>query len=173
MTLDNQRNNITDVIWISWTSVRCPSVKFKVYCCELRNLHFGNRWWIMYFGPSDCIYVLFKWSTIRVYFFHVWWNIFHLSKQSKACRCTYSCAVSTCIRIILIINSLWSHGVILCLTHWGRDKMAAFFQTTFSNTFAWMRMFEFRLRSQWNLFLRFQQKYPSIILDNGLAPIKQ
>ena len=26
------------------------------------------------------------------------------------------------------------------LTHWGRDKMAAIFQTTFSNTFSWMKM---------------------------------
>ena len=30
------------------------------------------------------------------------------------------------------------------LTHWGRDKMAAIFQT-FSNAFSWMKMFEFGL----------------------------
>ena len=29
------------------------------------------------------------------------------------------------------------------LTHWGRDKMAAVFQTTFSNAFSWMKMYEF------------------------------
>ena len=38
------------------------------------------------------------------------------------------------------------------LTHWGRDKMAAVFQTTFSNAFSWMKMCEFRLRFHWNLF---------------------
>ena len=42
------------------------------------------------------------------------------------------------------------------LTHWGRDKMAAIFQTTFSNAFSWMKMYEFRLRFHWSLFLRFQ-----------------
>ena len=31
------------------------------------------------------------------------------------------------------------------LTHWGRDKMAAIFQTTFFNAFSWMKMYEFRL----------------------------
>ena len=38
------------------------------------------------------------------------------------------------------------------LTHWGRDKMAAIFQTTFSNAFPWMKMCEFRLRFHWILF---------------------
>ena len=42
------------------------------------------------------------------------------------------------------------------LTHWGRDKMAAVFQTTFSNAFSWMKMHEFRLRFHRNLFPRVQ-----------------
>ena len=42
------------------------------------------------------------------------------------------------------------------LTHWGRDKMAAIFQTTFSNGFSWMKMFEFRFKFHWSLFLRVQ-----------------
>ena len=40
------------------------------------------------------------------------------------------------------------------LTHWGRDKMAAIFQTTFSNAFSWMKMFKLRLRFHWSLFPR-------------------
>ena len=40
------------------------------------------------------------------------------------------------------------------LTHWGPDKMAVIFQTTFSNAFSWMKMNEFRLRFHWNLFPR-------------------
>ena len=40
------------------------------------------------------------------------------------------------------------------LTHWGRDKMAAIFQTTFSNGFSGMKMYEFRLTFHWGLFLR-------------------
>ena len=47
--------------------------------------------------------------------------------------------------------NVWRH-----LTHWGRDKMAAISQTTFSNAFSWMKMYEFHLRFHWNLFLRFE-----------------
>ena len=42
------------------------------------------------------------------------------------------------------------------LTYWGRDNMAAMFQTTFLNAFTWMKMPEFRLRFHLNLFLRVQ-----------------
>ena len=44
--------------------------------------------------------------------------------------------------------------ILSILTHWGRDKMAAIFQTTFSNAFSWMKMFKFRLRFHWSLFPR-------------------
>ena len=30
------------------------------------------------------------------------------------------------------------------LIHWGRDKMAAISQTTFSNAFSWMKKYEFQ-----------------------------
>ena len=42
------------------------------------------------------------------------------------------------------------------LTHSGRDKTAAFFQTTVSNAFSWMKMYEFHLIFQWCLFLMVQ-----------------
>ena len=42
------------------------------------------------------------------------------------------------------------------LTHWGWDKMAAIFQTTFSNAFSSMKIYEFRLKLHWSLFLRVQ-----------------
>ena len=40
------------------------------------------------------------------------------------------------------------------LTHWGRDKMDAILQTTFSSAFPWMKMFKYRLKFHWILFLR-------------------
>ena len=49
-----------------------------------------------------------------------------------------------------------SHYMINLLTHWDRDKMADIFQTIFSNVFSSIKMFEFRLRFHWNLFLRFE-----------------
>ena len=44
----------------------------------------------------------------------------------------------------------------LRLTHWGRDNMAAIFQTTFSNAFSWMKLYELRFRFHWSLFPRVQ-----------------
>ena len=38
-------------------------------------------------------------------------------------------------------------------TPWGRNKMAAIFQTAFSNAFSWMKMYKFLLRFHWSLFL--------------------
>ena len=43
----------------------------------------------------------------------------------------------------------WLH-----LTHWGRDKIDAISQTTFSSAFCWMKMYEFRLKFHWSLFIR-------------------
>ena len=42
---------------------------------------------------------------------------------------------------------------VMCLAHWGRDKMATIFQTKFSSTFSWMKIYEFRLKFHWSLFL--------------------
>ena len=42
------------------------------------------------------------------------------------------------------------------LTHWGRDKIAAILQTTFSNAFSSLKIYDFCLIFHWSLFLRFQ-----------------
>ena len=58
------------------------------------------------------------------------------------------------------------------LTHWGRDKMTAIFQTTSSNVLSWMKMYEFRLRfhfCSWGS----NQQYSSIGSGNGLAPVRR
>ena len=47
--------------------------------------------------------------------------------------------------------SLWCYW---SLTHWGRHKMAAVFQTLFSGACSWMKMFQFRLKFHWTLFVR-------------------
>ena len=46
--------------------------------------------------------------------------------------------------------------IIYILTHWGRDKLDTISQTTFSSAFSWMKMFEFKLKFHWSLFLRVQ-----------------
>ena len=61
-----------------------------------------------------------------------------------------------CARSNYIHIKLWD--VITChvitLTHWGRDKMDVIFQTTFWNGFSSMKMYEYRLKFHWSLFLR-------------------
>ena len=42
------------------------------------------------------------------------------------------------------------------LTYWGRDEMNNISQTTFSNVFCSMKMFESRLKFHWSLFPRVQ-----------------
>ena len=42
------------------------------------------------------------------------------------------------------------------LTRWGRNKIDAILQMTFSNAISWMKMFEFRLKFHWSLFLKVQ-----------------
>ena len=46
--------------------------------------------------------------------------------------------------------------ILLRLTYWGRDKMAAISQTIFSNALSWMKMFQFRSKFHRSLFLRVQ-----------------
>ena len=46
--------------------------------------------------------------------------------------------------------------MVFVLTQWGRDKMDAIWQRTFSNAFSWMKMFEFQLKFHWSLFPRVQ-----------------
>ena len=53
------------------------------------------------------------------------------------------------------IDLMWPNKYRL-LTHWGRDEMTAIFQTTLSNEFSWMKMYQFRLIFRWSLFLRVQ-----------------
>ena len=63
-------------------------------------------------------------------------NKFHPSK----------CILNIFCKLVAVL--FWPH------THWGRDKMDAISQTTFSSTFSWMKMFEFRLKFHWSFFLR-------------------
>ena len=53
---------------------------------------------------------------------------------------TYYCSIGLCLSVRV-------------LTHWGRDKMADFFRTTFSNAFSSMKMCEFRLNFHFHKFV--------------------
>ena len=58
---------------------------------------------------------------------------------------------------------LWLQLLLSVKTHWGRDKMAAFFDAIFSNAFSWMKMFKFRLRFQWILLRERINNIPALV----------
>ena len=55
-----------------------------------------------------------------------------------------------------IHTSYLQQTIWIWLTHWVRDKMDAISQTEFWIPFSRMKMFEFRLKFNWSLFLRVQ-----------------
>ena len=57
-------------------------------------------------------------------------------------------------RLQYMCDRVFRYTRVKVLTHWGRDKIDAISQTTFSSAFPWMKMFEFRLKFHWSLFLR-------------------
>ena len=59
------------------------------------------------------------------------------------------------------------------ITHRGRDKTAVIFQTTFSNAFCWMKIYEFRLRFHWSLFLMTQLTIFQHCSENGLTEVRR
>ena len=50
----------------------------------------------------------------------------------------------------------WFNRVAIDFTHCGRDKINTMLQTPFSNAISWMKMFEFRLKFHWIMFLKVQ-----------------
>ena len=89
----------------------------------------------------------------------------HLSDQQFNCLLKCDLYILEAWRYLKMIFAIYMYQPIsstfismldMNLTHWGRDKMAAISQTTFSSAFSWMKMFELRLKFHWSLFLRVQ-----------------
>ena len=64
--------------------------------------------------------------------------------------------IFTCICMCVLVSFSWTSNCycykLSHLTYRGRDKMTAMFHTAFSIAFSSMEIYEFRLRSHWNLF---------------------
>ena len=61
----------------------------------------------------------------------------HTKRQHSAMWKVFPC------QTIIMVNECADHAA--QLTHWSWDKMAAIFQTTISNAFSWMKMYELPL----------------------------
>ena len=79
------------------------------------------------------------------------------------CRrcCPRICLKILCPGVLTFLFLFWFD-----LTHWGRDEIDTNSQPTFSNAFSWKKMFEYRLKFHWNLFLRIQFRRQVIIWIN-------
>ena len=64
--------------------------------------------------------------------------------------------ISDPVFALTMMAMIYELNILILLTHWGRDKMAAISQTTLSNALSWKKMLEFRLKFHWSLFLRVQ-----------------
>ena len=58
------------------------------------------------------------------------------------------------------------------LSHWGRDKIVAILQSSFSNAFSWIKMFGFGFKFHWSFYHRVQLTISRHGLDNGLMTIR-
>ena len=76
---------------------------------------------------------------------HMWQNLITLSENLRDRRAFPSWSLIPRLRW----SSLIKAGPVALFNFW--EKMAAIFQTTFSNAFSWMKMHEFRLRFHWSL----------------------
>ena len=81
---------------------------------------------------------------------HVYWCV--LCKYSE-CVLTNSISYASLLYYVTPLCGSYYTLCCLILTHWGRDEMNNISQTTFSTAFSWMKMFEFRLKFHWRLFL--------------------
>ena len=116
-----------------------------------------------------CISLVISWYAID--FFHsIWFQQCHCSQQG------HTDTTVICLNLYwqwLVTYLASSHWQIQCLTHWGRDRMAAIFQMTCWSGFLWMKMHEFRLRFHWSLFLGVQLIIFQLGSDNGLSPTRR
>ena len=101
------------------------------------------------------------------------WTLYYICKQSMDgnaswCACywiwapliqlsVFGIVMFCCLSKYLIWNaSIQVPTTCAWLTHWGRDRMEAISQTTFSSAFSWMKMFELESKFHWSSFLRVQ-----------------
>ena len=88
------------------------------------------------------------------------WLMTHPTLRCPLNRIMMMCLINDCVNWMKITACMASCSFISLqrpmnvLTHWGRDKMDAILQPTFSNAFSWMKMYQFRLRFHWSLFPR-------------------
>ena len=147
------------------------------YMRQWTNQHWFRQWLVAWPAPShylnQCWNILnwihrnkFHWKLNRnLYIFiqenafeNVVWKMSAILSRPQCVNSVHAKSFLGSIEIYLYIISFLDsrHRWHRYLIHWGWDKMAAISQTTFSNAFSWMKMFEFWLSFHWILLPRVQ-----------------
>ena len=84
-----------------------------------------------------------------------------LSQEAQVLSKSKKKTLSQNEHIITVMSQVGQQCISWCyelshLTHWGRDKIDAILETTFSNAISWMKMDEFRSIFHRSLFLKVQ-----------------
>ena len=104
---------------------------------------------LLYYSGTILIIRIHKWPLIS--YPHVCVKGFFFEHVSEKKKSHYFITSGHCTGDTGVRGAEW---IIRILTHWGWDKRAAILQTTFSNSFSWMKIYEISSRFCWNLFLR-------------------
>ena len=118
---------------------------YAVYCREL-NINGNQCYCWLCINDMDSYQSTLCQNTIPAQI--IWQRV-------SSCLNDWSCPI-TIFTLCLVWRSLHWYCCISVLTHWGQDEMNNISQTTFSNEFSSIKMFEFRLRFHWSLFPRVQ-----------------
>ena len=126
----------------------------QIWICFLKS-SFGLKWFWIYSVDRMMLFKNDKWDLVGNHDTLKVRNTlsYHLFNHAPAVYRAYWLAKATWQACDLTTRQC---QIPAWLTHWGRDKMAANFLTTFSNAFSWMKIYEFRLRFHWSLFPRVQ-----------------
>ena len=106
---------------------------FKIVLKKHENIVFYVHFTILRYSTGICNPS--QWRTNEIPNFPTWFNTIYMYTDDLV---TQGARVSAA----MVLNLFWNitASALDCLTHWGRDKMAAIFQTTFSNAFSWTKM---------------------------------
>ena len=104
-----------------------------------------------------CRYIGLQWTVILFYCFDSVYMHYY-AHSHNGCYCQTAACLKTMLLSLQHAFENESCAAIIAIisTHWSRNEMDAISQTTFWSAFSWMKMFEFRIRFHWSLFLRVQ-----------------
>ena len=144
------RNNISHLIESCFNVTARLPVKIWTLCpkCILNWNLLKSHSHITYILDDESFWNLAQKTT-------VWypWRHYRLYEITARVLCDL---IPDLLQLYLCAFPFWIRWLFQCLTHWGRDQIDAFSQTTFSNAFSRMKMNEFLIGFHWSLFLRLE-----------------